>query len=48
MTYEFGTFGCQIFSQFWKSDMSKYGRCISESPLEFEITRADCISNSYG
>ena len=35
----------RFFSQFWKSDMSKYRYpdVISESPLEFEITRADCI-----
>ena len=42
----FGALGCYIlFSQFLKSDMSKYGYLdvFLESPLEFKITRADCI-----
>ena len=35
----------RFFSQFWKSDMSKYGYLddVFQSPLEFEITRGDCI-----
>ena len=33
------------FPQFCKSDMSKYGYLdVFQSPLEFEITRADCMS----
>ena len=34
-----------VFPQFCKSDMSKYRNLevFSESPLEFEITRVDCI-----
>ena len=32
------------FSQFCKSDMSKYGyRSDSEGPFDFEITIVDCI-----
>ena len=40
--------GCSIncFPQFHKSDMSKYGYLeVFRSPLEFEITRVDCILN---
>ena len=39
--------GCWIncFPQFHKSDMSKYGYLeVFHSPLNFEITRVDCIS----
>ena len=33
-----------FFHQFWKSDMSRYGYLkVFQSPLEFEITRVDCI-----
>ena len=33
-----------VFTQFCKSDMSKYGDLeVFQSPLEFEITRVDCI-----
>ena len=37
-----------FFPQVCKSDMSKYGisQNILESPLEFEITRVDCILKS--
>ena len=33
------------FRQFCNSDMSKYGYLgsVSEGPLDFEITRVDCI-----
>ena len=48
ITYTFVKWGCSInffFPKFCKSDMSRYGYLenISESPLEFEITRVDCI-----
>ena len=40
--------GCSIyFSQFCKSYMSRCGYVISESPLDFEITRVDCTCNRY-
>ena len=37
------------FPQFCSSDMSKYevriSRSVSEGPLDFEITRVDCIND---
>ena len=34
-----------FFPQFYKSDMSRYGYLeVFQSPLEFEITRVDCIT----
>ena len=47
ITESFVKCGCSIyfFPQFCKSDMSRYGYLeVFQSPLDFEITRVDCIS----
>ena len=47
ITYPFVKYGCSIYSfpHSLNSDMSRYGYLlsVSVSPLEFEITRVDCI-----
>ena len=47
MTYSFVKCGCStFFPHFCKSDMSRYGYLeVFLNPLDFEITRIDCINN---
>ena len=50
ITYSFVKCRCSIycFPHSLNSDMSRYGYLeICQCPLEFEITRVDCISNKY-